>query len=60
MKTFEICIVSKEYRWVEVEAENAEAAQDQVWVMVGNGYTGDTKAEDYDTELFVEGEVTNG
>ena len=39
MKTFEICIVSKEYRWVQVEAENAEAAQDQVWVMVGDGYT---------------------
>lgn len=57
MKTFEICIVSKEYRWVEVEAEDAEAAQDQVWTMVRLGYTGDTKPEDIDTELFVEGEV---
>lgn len=59
MKTFEICIVSKEYRWVEIEAEDSEAAKDQVWVMIGNGYTCDTKAEDYDTELFVEGEVAN-
>jgi hypothetical protein len=59
MKKFEICIVSKEYRWVVVYAEDEVTAQDQVWVMIGNGYVGDTKPEDYDTELFVEGETAN-
>ena len=39
MKRYEICIVSKEYRWVDVEAEDEVTAQDKVWVMIGNGYT---------------------
>lgn len=51
MTPFEIRIVSKEYRWVYVEAEDAEAAKNQVWEMVYAGYTSNTKPEDYDTEL---------
>ena len=52
---YEVCIVSKEYRWVDIEAPNEESARDQAWEKVEYGYTGDTKADDYDTEVFIEG-----
>ena len=52
---YEVCIVSKEYRWVDIEAPNEESARDQAWKKVEYGYTGDTKADDYDTEVFIEG-----
>jgi hypothetical protein len=57
MKTYELCIVSKEYRWVHIEAESEREAIDKAWDKVACGYTGDVKAEDYDTEIFLEGEV---
>jgi hypothetical protein len=59
MKTYELCIVSKEYRWVYVEAESESEAIDKAWDKVACGYTGDVKAEDYDTEVFLEGEVND-
>ena len=49
---FTICVVSKEYRYVEVEAENQEEAIDKAWDGIENILNG--KAEDYDTEMFVE------
>ena len=59
MKRYEICVVSKEYRYVEVEAEDESEAKDKVWDKVACGLTTDTKAQDYDTELYVEREVVD-
>lgn len=60
MKKFEVCILSKEYRWIEVEAEDAEAAREMAWDKVTCGYTGDVKAEDCDTEVYIEREINEG
>ena len=57
MKTYEVCVVSKEYRYVNVEAETEEDAIDKAWDWVARGLTSDTKAQDYDTEVYLEGEV---
>ena len=57
MKTYEICVVSKEYRYVTVEAETEAGAIDQAWDWVARGLTSDTKPQDYDTEVYLEGEV---
>lgn len=56
MKKYSVCVVSKEYRWVEVEAEDETGAQDQVWVGIESILN--RKPEDYDTELFVEAVIT--
>ena len=53
--TYEICIVTKEYRWIEVEAVSPESAKNQVWSLVDAGYVGDTKPEDCEHELLIEG-----
>jgi hypothetical protein len=55
MKKYEICVVSKEYRYVEVEAEDEFDAKDKAWDQIENVLN--RKPEDYDTELYVEGEV---
>lgn len=57
MKTYEIVIVSKEYRYFSVEAESAEEAREIAWGDIENHING--KAHDYDTELYVEGEATD-
>ena len=57
MPKYEICMVSKEYRWVEIEAESEDDAIGKAWDMVFCGYTGDTKAQDNETEIYVEGIV---
>lgn len=59
MKRFEVCILHKEYRWVEIEAEDELQAHDLAWDKVACGYTGDVKPEDTDTEIYIEGEVTD-
>lgn len=60
MKKYEICVVSKEYRYLVVEAEDDIEARDKAWDKVAGGFTCDTKAQDYDTELYVEGTVNEG
>ena len=60
MPKYEICVVSKEYRYVTVEAQTEEDAKDLVWDKIACGFTGDTKPEDSDTELYVEGLVEEG
>lgn len=57
MKTYELCIVSKEYRYIQVKAENENDAMDRAWDKVASGFTCDTKAQDYDTDIYIEGEV---
>jgi len=52
MSTYEICVVSKEYRWVEVEAEDEQSAVDKAWDNIENIMN--RKAEDYDTEIYAE------
>jgi hypothetical protein len=55
MKRYEICVVSKEYRYVEVEADDEEDARVKAWEQVESVLN--RKPADYDTELYVEGEV---
>ena len=57
MKKFEVCIVNKEYWWVEVEAEDEVAAKDRAWGLIDDGYTGDNPAQDSEVDVYVEGEV---
>lgn len=57
MPKYEIAIVSKEYRWVEIEADSENDARDKAWDMVACGYTGDTKPHDCDTDVYCEGVV---
>jgi len=57
MKRWEIVIVSKEYRTVEVVADDKSEAIDRAWELVADGITTTTKAEDYDTEIYVESEI---
>ena len=49
---YEICIVSKEYRWIEVEASDESEASDAAWGQIESVLN--RKPEDYDTELFIE------
>lgn len=56
-KKYSICVVSKEYRWLEIEAETEEDAKDKAWDKIACGFTGDTKPEDTDTEIYMEGVV---
>ncbi len=60
MKTFEVCVVSKEYRTVHVQAEDEEQARDITWDLLTNGteelpVVGQV---DVETDLYVEGELT--
>jgi len=57
MKTYELCVVSKEYRYMEVEAESEQDAIDLAWVRIGNGFVTDTEAVDFDTDVYLEREV---
>lgn len=57
MKTFEVCVVSKEYRTVHVQAEDEGEAKDKVWDDIESILNG--KAEDYDTDLYIESESSD-
>lgn len=52
---YEVCIVSKEYRWVEIDALDQNDAVDKAWDKVASGFTCDVKAQDHDTDVYVEG-----
>ena len=47
-----ICVVSKEYRYVEIEAESQQEAVDKAWGDIESILN--RKAEDYDTDLYVD------
>jgi hypothetical protein len=57
MPKYEICLVSKEYRWVEIDADTENDARDKAWDMVACGYIGDTKFQDSETDVYCEGIV---
>jgi hypothetical protein len=52
MSRYSICVVSKEYRYITVEAETEEQAKDQVWDKIDGVLS--WKAEDWDTGLYVD------
>jgi hypothetical protein len=47
-----ICVVSKEYRYVEIEAGSKEEAIDKAWDDMESILN--RKAVDYDTDLYVD------
>ena len=53
MPKYEICVVSKEYRYVDILADSEEEAKDQVWDQIETILN--QKPKDYDTDLCVEG-----
>jgi hypothetical protein len=55
MKIYELCVVAKEYRYMKVKAESEQDAIDLAWDKVASGFIPDTKAQDYDTEIYLEG-----
>ena len=56
---YEVCIIHTEYRWLEVEAGTHEEAKHRVQAMVDNGYIGDTRPDDTETEIDTELIVEN-
>ena len=59
MRKFEVCILSKEYRWVQVEAEDEGKAKNIAFDMVVElGYCGDTNPEHVGLEIYIEEEIT--
>lgn len=57
LTTYEICVVSKQYRTMFVQAEDEEAARDLAWCRIADGFETTTKAEEFETDLYVEGEA---
>lgn len=53
MKTYDVVVVTKEYRTVQIDAENEEEARENAWGALGSVLNLD--AQDYDTEVYVEG-----
>jgi hypothetical protein len=53
MPKYEICVVSKEYRYVDILADSEGEAKDQVWDQIETILN--QKPKDYDTDLYVEG-----
>jgi len=53
-----ICVVSKEYRWVQVESQNQQDAVETAWKNIESILN--RKAVDYDTELYVDEGVEEG
>lgn len=52
MNKYEICVVTKEYRYVELVAEDDVEAIDKAWLQVENMLN--HKPADFDTEVYVE------
>lgn len=59
MKKYEICVVSREYRTVHIDAENEELAEEEVWNLLADGLdTLKVQGEiGLETEVYVQGEV---
>ena len=59
MKKYEVCVVSREYRTVHIDAENEELAEEEVWNLLADGLdTLKVQGEiGLETEVYVQGEV---
>lgn len=55
MALYDVTVVTKEYRSLTVEAESPEDARDSAWGQIERVLN--WKPEDYDTEIYVEGEI---
>jgi hypothetical protein len=53
MNTYDVVVLSKEYRTVQIDAENEEEAREKAFDTLDNILN--RKAEDYDTDVYVEG-----
>lgn len=60
MKRYEVCLVTKQYHYFEVESENETEAREKAEYWVDCGYLNDKEPDDYDTEIFVEREIEKG
>lgn len=58
MPKYEICMVSKHYRWIEVEADCQSDAIDKAWDRIFDGYIEDNEAQDSETDIYCEGIIT--
>jgi len=52
---YEVCIVSKEYRWIEIDALDQNDAVDKTWRELKSGLVWNIKPQDSDTDVYVEG-----
>lgn len=60
MKRYEVCVVTKQYHYFEVEAENEAEAREEADYKLDCGYVGDREPDDHDTEIFIEREIEKG
>lgn len=54
MNNYSVCLVSKEFRWVEVEAKDETEAKDKVWDKIES--VENCKAQYFDHEIFIDEE----
>ena len=54
MKKYRVCVVSKEYRWVDIEATTELDAETKALDDIDNIMN--YKPGDYETDIYVEGE----
>jgi len=52
---YEVCIVSKEYRWIEIDALDQNDAVDKAWRELKSGLIWNIKPQDSETDVYVEG-----
>lgn len=54
MPNFEVCIVVKEYRWLDIEAENEAKAKDKAYALLDADYFENNPAQDSDIEIYAD------
>lgn len=53
MNTYDVVVVTKEYRTVQIDAENEEEAREKAWDTFENILN--LKPDDFDSDVYVEG-----
>lgn len=54
MPNFEVCIVVKEYRWLDIEAESEAKAKDKAYALLDADYFENNPAQDSDIEIYAD------
>jgi hypothetical protein len=57
MPKYRVCIVVKEYSYIEVDATDELDAESQAWDKVNSGWAADVDGTDVNTEVYVEQEL---
>lgn len=52
MNSYEIAILSKEWRYITIEAETEDEARDKIWESIGGILN--RKPDSFDTDLYIE------